>query len=137
MIDRVFAPPLPTLPLKSTKMDNSTTYYADPNPLFDELVARIPEETSRHHDLLVEIGARIEEILKRKGWTQSDLAKAMGKRESEISKWLGGGHNFTIATLVKIETALGESILSVKRYRKPVSGYNALPARKRQLLSEK
>lgn len=118
-------------------MDNSTTYYADHNPLFDELVARIPEETSRHHDLLVEIGARIEEILKRKGWTQSDLAKAMGKRESEISKWLGGGHNFTIATLVKIETALGESILSVKRYRKPVSGYNALPARKRQLLSEK
>ena len=117
-------------------MNNSTIYYADPDPLFDELTARIPEETSRHHELLVDIGERIEEILKRKGWTQSNLAKAMNKRESEISKWLGGGHNFTIATIVKIESALGESILSVKRYRKPVSGYNTLPASKRQLLSE-
>ena len=117
-------------------MNNSTIYYADPDPLFDELVARIPEETSRHHDLLVEIGSRIEEILKRRGWTQSDLAKAMGKRESEISKWLGGGHNFTIATIANIETTLGEDILSVKRYRKPVSGYNALPASHRRLLSE-
>lgn len=117
-------------------MNKSKIYYADSDPLFDQLVARIPEETSRHHDMLVEIGARIEEILRRKGWTQSDLAKAMGKRESEISKWLGGGHNFTIATLVKIEIALGESILSVKRFRKPVSGYDTLPASRRQLLSE-
>ena len=70
-------------------------------------------------------------------WTQSDLAKAMNKRESEISKWLGGGHNFTIATIAKIEVALGEDILSVKHYRKPVSGYNALPESRKRLLSEK
>ena len=113
-----------------TDMNNSTIYYTDPDPLFDGLTARIPEETSRHHELLVDIGERIEEILKRKGWTQSDLAKAMSKRESEISKWLGGGHNFTIATIAKIEVALGEDILSVKHYRKPVSGYNALPESK-------
>ena len=120
-----------------SNMNNSIIYYADPDPLFDELTARIPEETSRHHELLVDIGERIEEILKRKGWTQSDLAKAMSKRESEISKWLGGGHNFTIATIAKIEVALGEDILSVKHYRKPVSGYNALPESRKRLLSEK
>jgi hypothetical protein len=61
----------------------------------------------------------------------------MSKRESEISKWLGGGHNFTIATIAKIEVALGEDILSVKHYRKPVSGYNALPESRKRLLSEK
>ena len=118
-------------------MNKSKIYYADSDPLFDQLVARIPEETSRHHDMLVEIGARIEEILRRKGWTQSDLAKAMSKRESEISKWLGGGHNFTIATIAKIEVALGEDILSVKHYRKPVSGYKVLPESRKRMLSDK
>ena len=118
-------------------MNKSKIYYADSDPLFDQLVARIPEETSSHHDMLVEIGARIEEILRRKGWTQSDLAKAMSKRESEISKWLGGGHNFTIATIAKIEVALGEDILSVKHYRKPVSGYKVLPESRKRMLSDK
>lgn len=117
-------------------MRKATTYYADPDPLFDELVEQIPQETRRHHDMLVEIGDRIVEILKRKGWSQTEFAKAMGKRDSEISKWLGGGHNFTIATIVKIETVLGEDIISVKKYRKPVSGYVLMPEGKRRLLSE-
>ena len=117
-------------------MRKTTTYYADPDPLFDELVEQIPQETRRHHDMLVEIGDRIVEILKRKGWSQTEFAKAMGKRDSEISKWLGGGHNFTIATIVKIETVLGEDIISVKKYRKPASGYVLMPEGKRRLLSE-
>ena len=111
-------------------MEKATIYYADPDPLFDDLLSKVPKETSRHHDLLTGIGARIEEVLKRKGWSQADFAKAMGKKESEISKWLGGGYNFTIATIAKIEAALGEDILSVKRYRKPVTGYNQMPESK-------
>ena len=109
-------------------------YYSD--PLFDELVKQIPERISREVDLFLDIVYRIDEILKRKGWSQADLAKAMGKKEPEISKWLGGGHNFTIATIAKIEAALGEEILSVKRYRKPVTGYKRMQEHKRLLLSE-
>lgn len=109
-------------------------FYSD--PLFDEVVKQIPERIAREVDLFLDIVYRIDEILKRKGWTQADLAKAMGKKESEISKWLSGGHNFTIATIAKIEAALGEDIISVKRYRKPVSGYESIPASKRQYLSE-
>lgn len=109
-------------------------YYSD--PLFDEVVKQIPERTAREVDLFLDIVYRINEILERKGWNQADLAKAMGKKESEISKWLSGGHNFTIATIAKIEAVLGEDILSVKRYRKPVSGYDSMPASKRQYLSE-
>lgn len=96
-------------------------YYSD--PLFDEMLALVPAEISRRHDLLVDIGSRIEEILKRKGWSQTDFAKAMGKKDSEISKWMGGGHNFTIATIARIEAVLEEDILTVKRYRKKISGY--------------
>ena len=109
-------------------------YYSD--PLFDELIARIPQDTMRHHNLLISTGCRIEEILKRKGWSQADLAKAMGKKESEISRWMGGGHNFTLETIAKIETVLGEEIISVKKYRKPVAGYSQMPEDKRKYLSD-
>ena len=110
-------------------------YYSD--PLFDEVVKQVPERIAREVDLFLDIVYRIDEVLRRKGWSQADLAKAMGKKESEISKWLSGSHNFTISTITKIETALGEDIISVKRYRKPVSGYESMPATKRQYLSEK
>jgi transcriptional regulator with XRE-family HTH domain len=83
------------------------------------------------------IAARIDEILARKGWNKTDFANAMGKTNAEISKWMSGQHNFTIATIAKIEVALGEDILSVKHYRKTVSGYNALPESRKRLLSEK
>jgi transcriptional regulator with XRE-family HTH domain len=83
------------------------------------------------------IAARIDEVLARKGWNKTDFANAMGKTNAEISKWMSGQHNFTIATIAKIEVALGEDILSVKHYRKPVSGYNALPESRKRLLSEK
>ena len=117
-------------------MRKTTTYYADHDPMFDELVAQIPKETMRHHNILIEIGDRIDEILKRKGWSQTEFAKAMGKRDSEISKWLGGGHNFTIATITKIEAILGEDIISVKKYRKPVSSYAMMPEERRRLLND-
>lgn len=116
-------------------MEKATIYYSD--PLFDELLADVPQEIKRHQTLLFSIGYRIDEILKRKGWTQADLAKAMGKKEPEISKWMSGGHNFTINTIAKIEAVLGEEILTVKRYRKPVTGYSRVTERQRRYLSER
>ena len=79
---------------------------------------------------------KIEAIRKEQGIRQEEFAKAMGKRDSEISKWLGGGHNFTIATITKIEAVLGEDIISVKKYRKPVSGYAMMPEERRRLLND-
>ena len=111
-----------------------TTHYSD--PLFDELYSRIPEDNRRMSSYSFAIAARIGEILDRKGWNKTDFAKAMGKTNAEISKWMSGQHNFTISTIAKIEVALGEDILSVKKYRKPVSGYNALPESRKRLLSE-
>jgi len=50
-------------------------------------------------------------VLDQKSWTQKQLSDAMGKTESEISKWMTGTHNFTLLTISKIEAALGEEIL--------------------------
>lgn len=65
------------------------------------------------------IAQRIMWILKSKKMSQNDLANMMGKNCSEISRWLSGRCNFTIATLEKIERALGRKIVVVvgKRIR--------------------
>ena len=36
-----------------------------------------------------------------------------GKKESEISKWMRGTHNFTIDTISSIENVLGQAILQI------------------------
>ncbi|MFW5476809.1 MAG: helix-turn-helix domain-containing protein [Segatella copri] len=56
---------------------------------------------------------RISEILKAKGLTQKEFARLLNKRESEISKWLTGRHNFTTQTIARIETALGSKLISI------------------------
>lgn len=60
---------------------------------------------------------RIHAILEEKGLKQKDLAERLGKSEAEISKWMRGTHNFTIDTLVAIETALDAPILQVYHYK--------------------
>lgn len=35
----------------------------------------------------------------------------MRKTETEVSRWLSGGHNFTISTLAKISVKLGIDFL--------------------------
>jgi len=61
---------------------------------------------------------RIHDILEENGLKQKDLAKRLGKSEAEISKWMRGTHNFTIDTLVAIETALEAPILQVYHDKK-------------------
>ena len=47
--------------------------------------------------------------------TQKDLADLLGKKESEISKWMTGTHNFTIRSIAKIESALDVSIFDIEK----------------------
>ena len=74
---------------------------------------RVIPETRRAVGFSFLIVDRIHEILERKGLRQKDLAMRLGKKEPEISKWMRGTHNFTIDTLISIENALGEPIISV------------------------
>ena len=58
---------------------------------------------------------RIHAILEERGLKQKDLANMLGKKESEISKWMRGTHNFTIDTISSIENVLGSPILQVAK----------------------
>ena len=57
----------------------------------------------------------IRAMLKAKGLTQKDFARLLNKRDSEISKWLTGRHNFTTQTIARIETALGSKLISTAK----------------------
>ena len=83
------------------------------NPLFRECLAQVSEKTRAEFNLSFEIADRIDAILKEKGLSQKELAAKMGKRESEISRWLTGRHNFTTNTLADISLALGEPVICV------------------------
>ena len=80
---------------------------------FDRILSRTPEATLRKIDKNLAIANRISEILNRQGKTQRELARALGKSESEISKWLTGLHNLELRTIYKIEAALGEDVIAV------------------------
>lgn len=85
------------------------------DPLFKECLSNVAPEVRSEVRLNMDIANRIYDILKEKNMTQREFATLMGKRESEISRWLTGSHGFTTTTLAKIEAVLEEPIVEVKR----------------------
>ena len=83
------------------------------NELFRVCLSAVDEETRAQFNLSFCIAERLAAILKEKDMTQHEFAKIMGKRDSEISKWLTGRHNFTISTIASIELALGEKLIGI------------------------
>ncbi len=75
--------------------------------------AKVSSEVKRRVDLSFLIVDRIHSVLEQRGLRQKDLATMLDKKESEISKWMRGTHNFTIETISQIEKVLGEPILQV------------------------
>jgi len=72
---------------------------------------QVSDEVKRYVDHSFDIVNRIYDLLEKQGKTQRDLANLMGKKESEISKWMQGTHNFTIKSIAKIESVLGEKLI--------------------------
>ena len=81
--------------------------------ILEERRKHVNPDTRKSVELSFQIVDRIHEILEEKGLKQKDLAALLGKKEAEISRWMRGTHNFTIDTLVSIETALNAPILQV------------------------
>jgi UDP-N-acetylglucosamine 1-carboxyvinyltransferase len=59
------------------------------------------------------IGKTIERLRLKKGWTQDDLAKAVGSSQSAIHRIEKGGQNISLSMVNKLSRALGNQILSV------------------------
>ncbi len=78
-----------------------------------DIVSRLKDKIKPANRVFVSknlaISNQISHILDQKGWSQNDLAKAMQKEPSEVSKLLSGLHNITLMSIANIET---ESYLS-------------------------
>lgn len=81
--------------MKKTKHNISTWLQENHNP---EIESYIEKNFA--------ITEKVRIAMEQKGWKALDLAKAMGKSPSEVSKWLSGMHNLTLKSLVKMELAL-------------------------------
>lgn len=80
---------------------------------FDRIAARTPMQTRRSITKMLDVADRIHALLAQKQMSQKDLAVALHKSESEISKWLSGTHNLELKTIIRIEEALDADILMV------------------------
>ncbi len=79
--------------------------------VIDRYRSKVRDENKRYIERNLQISNQVSEILGKKGLTQKDLARLLGKHESEISKVLSGLHNITLKTITKIETVLNEDII--------------------------
>jgi transcriptional regulator with XRE-family HTH domain len=95
--------------------------------VFQRILDNTPKEVDIFVDWYADLAIRINQLLCEQNITRKELAEKMGKKPSEISKWLSGEHNFTLRSLAKLSAELGEPLLEVPK-RKPhttfVSGYS-------------
>lgn len=78
-----------------------------------ELLSDITPEERAEARLLFQISNRLDLLMKEKGLSKKQLADALGKRPSEITRWLSGEHNFTISTLSMLSSFFNQPIVSV------------------------
>ena len=80
---------------------------------YNQIVASIPTEIHKEVEMVMAVSNRIYELMTQKGLSKAEFARAIGKRPCEITKWLSGQHNFTLATLGMLSSFFGQPIITV------------------------
>ncbi len=83
--------------------------------LLDNLLAEITPEEQARTDRKMRIASIIADTLVEKGMAKKEFAQKVGRKPSEITKWLSGTHNFTLDTLTDIEQVLNIKLITDKR----------------------
>lgn len=83
------------------------------NISLQEIFNDIPREKREETRLSFAISNRLDFLMREKGLNKKQFAEAIGKRPNEITRWLSGEHNFTIATIAMLSTFFGKSIITV------------------------
>jgi ribosome-binding protein aMBF1 (putative translation factor) len=93
--------------------------------LLDNLLAEITPEQQARTDRKMRIACIIDDAMKAKGLGKKQFADKVGRKPSEITKWLSGTHNFTIETLSDIERVLGVRIFNLSNRNKSKTDVNS------------
>ena len=85
------------------------------SPIVQEAYDNIPALDWATDTITDGIAGRIDAVMKEKGISKKELATLTHRRPSDVTRWLGGGHNFTCRTIALIELALGVRIIEIAR----------------------
>jgi DNA-binding transcriptional regulator YiaG len=81
---------------------------------FKQMVEDVPSSVKIEVDLSFAIADRINSLMTKKELTKKEFALSLGKKPSEVTKWLSGQHNFTIRTLALLTNFFKEDIIIVR-----------------------
>ena len=84
----------------------------------DEIRNETSPQMSEQISKRMKLAAQIDNVLISRGLTNQEFAFMMGKKPSEITRWLSGTHNFTTETLWEIERVLKFNYLPVQSLMK-------------------
>ncbi len=78
----------------------------------EELRNETSPQMSQQISKRMKLAVQIDDVLMSRGLTNQEFAFMMGKKPSEITRWLSGTHNFTTETLWEIERVLNIQLLT-------------------------
>lgn len=97
--------------MKKNGLPAAQTHHSD--ILDDFLSLGTPEELERTENRML-VASKIFDTMQQKKISKKQLAEKTGQSPSVITKWLSGGHNFTLDTLTDIQRALGVRLLNLE-----------------------
>ena len=97
---------------------------------FQQMTASVPQDIQTEIDLSFAISNEICHLMQERGLTKKQFAEALGKKPSEITKWLSGQHNFTIRTLAMLTTFFGRPLIQTcpRKYEIPEDEHPSMVA---------
>lgn len=87
---------------------------------FQKMVVEIPPQVKNEVDLSFAIADEIALLMKERGLSKKQFAESLGKRPSEITKWLSGQHNFTIRTLSLLSAFFGKPLVVIPSQKESI-----------------
>lgn len=80
---------------------------------FQQMVSEIPQQVKTEVDLSFAISDEIAMLMQERGLSKKQFAESLGKKPSEVTKWLSGQHNFTIRTLSMLSDFFGKPLIII------------------------
>ena len=90
-------------------MNRARVHFSEEVEEIKKMITPERREQSKKRMLLA---TRIDDKVRERGLSNQEFAYMMGKKPSEISKWLSGTHNFTTETLWEIERVLNIQLVA-------------------------
>ena len=100
-------------------MKNTNKARQVSDPLMQEILGTLTPLEKEKTRVEMLLAANIADAMADREISKSALAARVGKQPSEVTKWLSGTHNFTVATLVEICEALEIKIEQIFHPRHP------------------